>query len=577
MMRMVLRRPVPWTFAVCVLAVASLVTAAEKDGAAGSRPGTSETPESSRADTPESLEIIQLKKLLVEQQRQIDELRRMITGQSASVAVKPAVEPPAPVRPSFPKLGEAASTTPMIPSASSVPASQSPKEPVANLASPLQLKIGDTYITPVGFMDFTALFRDTTPGSGIGTNFGSFPYRTQSSVPGNLSEIRLSPQNSRIGARFDAMVKGAKVLAYWESDFLGGVGNPPVGNVAVSTNSYPLRLRLFWVDVKKNKWEILGGQTWSLITPGRNGISPLPADIFYSQVIDVNYMVGMPWGRIPEFRVVYRPNKTVTMAFALDNPEQYIGGSGGGGTSVLPSTLATPYGPELNNGTTTLGVPNMHPDLIAKVAFDGKMSNGNAAHFEVAAIERTFKTYNPLTGQHFTTAGGGFSANLNLELLKGFRFVTNNYLSDGGGRYLFGQAPDLVIRADGSPSLVHSMGTVSGFEYTRKNTLLYAYYGGVYVGRNVVVDTTASKPALVGFGYSGSANSQNKSVQEASFGFNQTIWKDGKYGALNFMGQYAYFSRNPWYIAPSALNHAYMNEIWFNLRYTLPGSAPTLQ
>jgi len=48
----------------------------------------------------------------------------------------------------------------------------------------------------------------------------------------------MSPQNSRIGMRVDEMVKGAKVLGYWESDFLGGVNNPPVGNLAVSTNSY---------------------------------------------------------------------------------------------------------------------------------------------------------------------------------------------------------------------------------------------------------------------------------------------------------------------------------------------------
>ena len=165
--------------------------------------------------------------------------------------------------------------------------------------SPLSLRIGSTYLTPVGFMDFTGVFRDTDAGSGIGTNFGSFPYRPQTSVQGNLSEIRLSPQNSRIGARFDAMVKGTKVLAYWESDFLGAIGNPPIGNVAVSTDSYPLRLRLFWVDLKKDKWEVLGGQTWTLMTPGRNGISPLPGDIFYSQVVDVNYTVGMPWGRHP--------------------------------------------------------------------------------------------------------------------------------------------------------------------------------------------------------------------------------------------------------------------------------------
>lgn len=568
MTRQVLRRLV----VAGVLAIVATASAADNSPASAA---------AAASDTSTSAEIRQLRQLLLDQQRQIDELRKMLSARPtpappAAAAASPA---PQPAAPAFPKLGEAASTTPMIPSAAaSTPVPQElHRDANAPPPSPLQLKLGETYITPVGFMDFTAVYRDTTAGSGIGTNFGNFQYRTPGNVPSNLSEFRLSPQNSRLGVRFDTIVKGAKILGYWESDFLGGVGNPPVGNIEVSTNSYPLRLRLFFVDVKKEKWEVLGGQSWSLLTPGRTGISPLPADVFYSQVIDVNYMLGLTCCRFPEFRAVYRPNKTVSLAVALDNPEQYIGGSGGGSTSVLPVGLASSFAPELNNGGTTLSVPNVHPDIIAKVAFDGKMSNGNAVHFELAGIERTFRTYNALSGQHFTAAGGGFSANLNVELLKGFRLLTNNYISDGGGRYIFGQAPDLVIRADGSPSLVHSMSTVSGFEYTHKNTLLYAYYGGIYVGRNVVVDSTGSKPGLVGYGFSGAPNSQNKAIQEGTLGFNQTLWKDPKFGALNFMGQYAYFSRNPWYIAPSTPNHAYMNEIWLNLRYTLPGSAPTMQ
>ncbi|MBS1876500.1 MAG: hypothetical protein JSU00_25015 [Acidobacteria bacterium] len=549
---------------VCAMAIATLTVAAEA------------------ADSADSgslaAEIQQLKALLVEQQRQINELRKALIERNATPA--PAAET---AGSPYKKLGEVGSTTPMIPPAPAPAPLSSPviapqqAEAAKPAPTPLQLKIGETYLTPVGFMDFTGVFRDTAPGSGIGTNFGSFPYRTQAAVNGNLSEFKMSPQNSRIGLRFDSKFKGINVLGYWESDFLGGVGNPPVGNAAVSTNSYPLRLRLYWVDLKKDKWEILGGQTWSLLAPGRNGISPLPGDVFYSQVIDVNYTVGVPCCRFPEFRVVYRPTKNVAAAFALDNPEQYVGGSGGGGTITLPSGLSSSYGSQLSNGTLTLGTPNAAPDMIAKLAVDGKMKNGNAAHFEVAGLLRTFKTYLPATGQHFTAAGGGFAVNLNVEVLKGLRLLTNNYYSQGGGRYLFGQAPDVVVQSDGSLSTVKSMGTVSGFEYTRKNTLLYAYYGGVYIDRNVVQDTTGSKPALAGYGYSGAPNSQNKSVQQATFGFNQTMWKDPRYGAINFMGQYAYFSRNPWSLATGVPTHAYMNEIWLNLRYTLPGSAPALK
>jgi len=193
---------------------------------------------------------------------------------------------------------------------------------------------------------------------------------------------------------------------------------------------------------------------------------------------------------------------------------------------------------------------------------------------EIGGVERNFKLYNPVTSTTYTATGGGGFLDLHVELFKGFRVLTNNFWSDGGGRYIFGQAPDLIAHADGSISLIHASSTVSGFEETYKKTMIYAYYGGIYVGRNVAIDTTG-KP--VGYGYTGSSSSQNRTIQEATFCFNQTIWKNAKYGALNFMGQYSYLTRNPWYVASGQPANANINILFFNLRYTLPGSAPTLK
>ena len=561
----------------CLLFVASIAAA---QSSAGSNEANVPNPVASQS-TPDSAagnqgQINELRRQLAEQQRQIEELRATLQkDMQESGATAVAKNPPADSAGSH-ITGQVASMTPVLPSAAvATPlplVSQADKKKDEETA-PLQFRLGNAYFTPVGFMDFTAVFRDTAPGSNIGTSFGSIPYRnyTTTNVTGNLSEFRMSPQNSRIGMRVDAMVKGAKVIGYWESDFLGGTGNPPVGNISVSSNSYPFRLRLYWVDLRKGKFELLGGQTWSLMTPGRKGISPLPGDLFYTNVIDVNYVAGLVWGRIPEFRMVYHPSDKVAMAIALGNGEQYIGGSSGGGAIVLPTNLATPYGSQLDNGTTTLAVPNMHPDIIAKIAFDPV----KIFHFEIGGVERTFKTYNPLTAQYFVTEGAGVQVNLNLELVKNFRFLTNNYWSDGGGRYIYGQAPDLIIRNDGSPSPVKSGSTVTGFEFTQKNLQLYTYYSGIYIARNVAV--APSNGNLVGYGYTGSANSQNRSIQEATIGFIQTFWKDGKYGALSLMGQYGYFTRNPWYVASNAPKNTHMNEVWLNLRYALPGSAPSLK
>jgi hypothetical protein len=537
------------------------------------RPADASSPSATEAKTGATTpqdELAILQKQVVQQQAQIDQLLRSIQQ------LKERLDAPNRARLQEPVTtgdgGQIASLVPVIPATPpSVPA-QPASNPATTLReteksvsdAPLQLHIGSAYITPVGFMDFTSVWRSHDGGSGIGTNFASIPYGNI--FQNNLSEFRLSMQNSRIGFRVDALVKGAHVIGYMESDFLGN--NP--GNVAVSSNSNTMRSRLYWADVRKGHWEVLGGQTWSLITPGRTGISPLPGDLFYTQNIDVNYQLGLFWGRIPEFRFVYHPSNKVAFAVALDNPEQYVGGSAGGSLITFPSALSSAYSSELNTGGNTLGVPNVAPDVIAKLAVDPSKK----FHFEVGGVERNFKLWNPVTMNNYSAAGGGGFLNLNFELFKGFRVLTSNFWSDGGGRYIFGQAPDLIAKVDGSPSLIHADSTVSGIEYTHKNTLIYSYYGGLYVGRNFTIDTSG-KP--VGYGYTGSSAGQNKSVQEATFGFAETFWKDAKYGALTLMGQYSYVTRNPWVVATGQPKDTHLNMVFLNLRYTLPGSAPAMK
>ena len=213
----------------------------------------------------------------------------------------------------------------------------------------------------------------------------------------------------------------------------------------------------------------------------------------------------------------------------------------------------------MNDGNSGITAPALFPDVIAKLAFDPT----SKFHIELAGVEIANKISDPASTppfQTFTKAGGGGSVNMNFELFKGFRLLTNNFWSDGGGRYIFGQAPDFILRANGSISPVHSGSTVSGFEYTAGKTmptLLYAYYGGVYIGRNTALD--ANGKTLIGYGYTGSGNGQNRAIQEFTFGTNTTFWKNAKYGALNLMFQYSYLQRNPWFVAAGALSDAHVH------------------
>ena len=533
------------------------------------------------ADGSGADDIATLRAQIAEQQKQLEALQVALANQQKLLerAVTNA-NAPAPSQPAHPvHLGEVTSLTPMIP-----PAPVNPTLPVAAAAQPGRssngnpceqgyegnsvppyLRLGSVCIQPVGFMDLTATWRDKNAGSGIGTNFGSIPYNNTFPAAKN-SEFRFNPQNSRIGFRIDGNWKDVHFIGYNEFDFLSSA---VPSSVNASNGAFVPRLRLFWVDVRKGKLEFLAGQSWSMLVPNRNGISALPSDLFYSQVVDVNYMAGLTWTRQPGVRVLYHPSDKVTMGLSFENPTQYIGGSAGGSSITPPTALAGVIGNQLDNTSGSANsTPALTPDIIGKVAFDPN----SRAHFELAGLISTFKLWNPNTNTYSTTAGGGGAINANFEVAKGFRLVTNNFYGAGGGRYLFGQAPDVVVKPDGSLQTVNSGGFVEGFELTVKNWLLYSYYGDIYIDRAAFKD--ANGTTNIGYGFAGSPNSQNRNLQEITFGFNQTVWKDARFGAINLMGQFEYMLRHPWAVTGTNPKEAHDNTIYFNIRYSLPGSMP---
>ena len=237
---------------------------------------------------------------------------------------------------------------------------------------------------------------------------------------------------------------------------------------------------------------------------------------------------------------------------------------------VAPAAIAGILGSQVNNGSSVISSAALAPDIIAKLAFDPSKK----VHFEVAGVEIANKIANPASSpafKTFTKVGGGGSVNLGVELMPNVRLVTNNFWSAGGGRYIFGQAPDFMIRSDGSLSLVHSASTVTGLEITARKTLFYGYYGGVYIGKNMALDANGND--LIGYG-SIANDGQNRAIQEVTFGTNTTLAKNAKWGALNLMFQYSYLQRNPWLVTGTSPSNAHLSMGFVNLRYTLPGSAP---
>lgn len=503
-------------------------------------------------------QIAEQQKLMSEQQQQIareqeeiEKLRlQMAGGESTSTA-----------GPVSPKLVNAALT-------SKPPATEVDPQTEERKESPLSFRIGGMDFTPGGFVEFENVFRTTNSGSIVTTNFGTIPY--SNTVQEHLTEDRLTGQFSRLNLKVTGKFGANDIAAYAEMDFNGN----DAGNAFVTGNSHTFRERLFWVDLKRHKWEILGGQTWSFLTPNRRGVSPMPSDLAITYDEDGNVQVGIPYTRAAEFRVIYHPNDHWAAGVAIENPEQ-ISGSGTGEV-VFPNAfnaqLQSQFDPNNTNNTT----PNVAPDVIPKIAYDTDFG-GRHFHIEGWGLLTTVKTTTlaPVAGATFQSnaeAGASGGAAMNVDLLRHLRFLVNAFFGDGGGHYVIGLGPSAVVRPNGSVSLVHSGTGLAGFELQFPKTLFGLYYGAAYFQRNTFLDTSAgAKPnTFIGFGGPGSANTNNRAIQQPTFDWTQTFWRNPQYGAVQLVTQTSYLTRSPWFVAAGAPKNAHLVMVYSSFRYVLP-------
>jgi len=428
-----------------------------------------------------------------------------------------------------------------------------------SVSSPLAFRIGGADFTPFGFVDFTGFYRTRATGSNYPTSFNSIPFSNGSL--GQLSESKFTAQNSRFGIRIDSKVAGTEVLGYIETDFLG---NAP-SNLGVSSNSDTLRMRSYFADLKNGRWELLFGQAWSLLTPNRRGISPIPADVFYTNDMDGNYQAGLTWCRQAQIRVVCHATDLLTIAVSAESPDQYVGPS-----VVLPAGFQAS---EVDTGASTTQ-PNVVPDLLAKAAYDTKV-DGLPWHLEVAGIARTFKinTNGGKVNTDSTAEGEAVSGAVSLGLNHALTFVGTAYCGVGGGRYIGGNAPDFVVEGPGADGAYHvgllrATSSLVGLEWAMAPVdTISAYWSTIGTGRRYGQQPNGS---YVGYGFAGSANSNNRQVEEFTLANTYTIWRDPALGALQIVTQVSEVDRRPWYVAPGAPPRANDTMVFVDLRYLLP-------
>jgi len=457
----------------------------------------------------------------------------------------------------------------------SVPLSIAPASPQTGKGTetgenPLSIHFGKARLTPGGWVDFTSYYRSADVGSGLGTSFATIPY--SNTVLGGLSETRFTAQGSRLSLRADEAFGPVKVFGYAEADFNGYL--PPNGYV--STNSDSLRLRVYFTDLKSGRWELLAGQSWSMLTPNRVGVSPFLSEIYNTLHLDSNYQVGLTYARQTQIRTVYHFNDNLALGFSAENPQQF---SGGAVTfPALFNTTQTDLGSStgLGGGTAT---PNVHPDLIAKLSLDAPW-HGRAWHLETAGLLTAVGVLTPASITKSSSArdireGGGISAAANVEVARNLHVITTSFWSDGGGRYIGGLGPAFVVAQPGtttspfSVQMVHSGSVIVGAEWRapKRNVIAFTY-SGAYFARSFSIDP--STQAVVGYGFNGSANSNNRALQEGTFATQTTLWTRPGYGSVQVITQSSYIARSPWSLSPGSPKEAHAFAGYANLRYVLP-------
>jgi hypothetical protein len=596
-------------FATCLLSLGLVVSPAMADGTpdkdsadAAKKTASEKANDAAKKAKPDSTttfetELQKLREEVAQQRAELNRERQKVQALEQRLGMTEAAAPAAetPGTPAAP--ASAAGGALATPALRSAAAQERPKE------SPLSFRIGGADFTPGGFVDFENIFRTTNTGNVTATSFWAIPY--SNTVAGHLTEFRTTGQYSRFNLKTHGVYGKNDITGYLEFDFNGN----DAASVFVSSNSHTDRMRVYYLQLKRDKWEFVGGSSWGLLTPRRTGISPTPSDLLLTYGEDAQVHVGVNYTRAGTFWAGYHFNENWVLAAGIENPQQFIGQ---GNEAIFPSAFNAALGGQFDNAAVP-GTPNAYPDIVAKLAYDNNYS-GRRFHFELGGLFTSPKvavvpTVLGANFQSHSKMGGGVQGDVVADLYnangKNFRVVANGMWGPGVGRYLIGMGPQAVVHpivasgaaacgpgaaggCDVDISMVHAGNLLLGVEFApNPKSQFGVYYGGAYFQRNFWPDLTVAPNAggfrpLIGFGFpsvlnpagvtqfAGSTNINNRAIQEGTFDWTQTLWKNPQYGALLLVTQTSYVTRAPWFVATGAPKNAHLVMGYVSVRYVLP-------
>ncbi len=331
-------------------------------------------------------------------------------------------------------------------------------------------QVGGVTVTLGGFLEAATVYRSRNLASDIASPFNTVPFRYSQQY--HESEFHESGRQSRLSAAVDAHPdEVTKLQALVVTDFLGAA---PTSNYNES-NSWIPRLREAWASYDRSDWgfELLGGQTWTLLTMNKIGVNPTMMNL--PVMIDPQYVVGFNWARQAQIRVAKSlgqgqywlaasvensgtayANTSIPGSLGtlnVSNPGVGVDASGSNSVTSVVTGVTTTGGKTTTTVTNVLSPGNITndiaPDVVVKATADY-----NVGHFEAYGVGRVFhdRLSQLGTGQSQTTFGGGGGAAGIVHIVPKLLDAQFSGLAGSGiGRYGTSQLPDATVGSHGQP------------------------------------------------------------------------------------------------------------------------------
>ena len=417
-------------------------------------------------------------------------------------------------------------------------------------------------VTLGGFFETDGIFRSKNETTDLISNFNAgIPF--ENSANAHQGEFRGTARATRLQMLAEGSPDNdTKLTAFLSGDFLGAA---PTAN-SIETSSWNPRLREAYVTVDRSDWGLhtLVGQSWSLVTMYKDGLTPRKENL--PLTIEGAYVPGFNYDRTTQVRVVKDlDDKKVNVGLSLESPQVSFGGI------TQPSGVIA-----YNAGVSPLSTANYStdfaPDVVGKVAFDPGWG-----HFEAFGVARFFHDMVGTTNKSAMGGGGGVGMILPV-IAKKLDVQANIMAGQGVGRYGPVLLPDFAFSPTGAIiPLTEYTALIGVVGHPDPTWDIYTYAGGERVNRqNEAGYTLASGIGYGNFALNNSGcdsktgatcQAQTQDVWQVTGGFWKQIY-NGSYGTMKVGLQDSLTRRDAFTDSNGNGPHSWENMVFTSFRYS---------